>query len=65
MSELKVKKWEKKNTSGNSYKFKCNMCEFTCWSSSGLKTHVDRKHTSYLENVVPIKCDSLRRGFRN
>ena len=41
------------------------MCEFTSGSSSGLKTHIARKHTSYLETVLPIKCDLCSESFKN
>ena len=65
MISEKNEKSKKKDPLDTSSKFKCKMCEFTFGSSSGLKTHIARKHTSYSENVVPIKCDLCGESFKN
>ena len=45
-------------------KFKCDFCEFQSTSSSGLKTHISRKHTNYIESDVPLKCEICVEEFK-
>ena len=45
-------------------KFNCNFCEFQSSSSSGLKTHISRKHTDFTEREVPLKCELCAEQFK-
>ena len=45
-------------------KFQCQNCDFKATSTHGLKVHIKRKHTSYLAEKLPIKCDICDEKFK-
>ena len=60
---LKAKDFPKEGVPSKQ-KFKCAFCEFQSTSSSGLKIHISRKHTNYIENDVPLKCEICVEEFK-
>ena len=45
-------------------KFQCQNCDFKATSNQGLKVHIKRKHTSYLAENLPDKCDICDEKFK-
>ena len=45
-------------------KLQCKNCDFKATSINGLKIHMKRKHTSYVAENLPIKCDICDDKFK-
>ena len=44
-------------------KLKCSVCGYLAKSSSGLRLHINRKHTKYDENVTTFQCEDCGDKF--
>ena len=52
-----------KKSGGPISKLKCSVCGYLAKSSSGLRLHINRKHTKYDENVTTFQCEDCGDKF--
>ena len=44
---------------------KCDLCDFSTTSKKGLKTHIRRKHTERIQEIVPSSCEICKEELEN
>ena len=44
---------------------KRDLCDFSTASSKGLKTHIKRKHTEKIQEIVPLKFEVCKEELEN